>query len=365
MSIGAISRLRFVESLCMSSEEASYCCVRKCLLYLYSLKINFPDRIYLLRGNHECRHLTQFFTFYRECICKYNELVYCAALQSFDSLPLAAVVNEQFLCVHGGLSPEISSLDDIREISRFSEPPSYGPFCDLLWSDPSPTYDKATDAGPSSFFLHNAVRGCAYYFSFDATCAFLEANNLLGVIRAHEVQPDGYRMYKRNPKNDFPAIITLFSAPNYLDMYGNKGALMVYTNDEIDVRQFTAVSHPYWLPNFLDAFSWSLPFVGDKLTQILMAVLNVCSKEELDDVSVPDLRARREVIRNKIKAVARMSRYYSVVKTERESILQLKTLLGSDTLPTGLLSSGPAGIREGCSIADLDGAIEPLLTYFV
>lgn len=101
--------------------------------------------------------------------------------------------------------------------------PSSGLHCDLLWSDPSPTYD--TDSPDGEKFSSNRVRGCSYTYHFRGVMEFLNRNNLLCIVRAHEAQAAGYRMYKTNPATLFPTVITLFSAPNYVDVYNNKGRI--------------------------------------------------------------------------------------------------------------------------------------------
>ncbi|KAI8930101.1 Metallo-dependent phosphatase-like protein [Entophlyctis helioformis] len=321
----------------------------ECVLYLYALKMWFPGSLFLLRGNHECRHLTDYFTFKTEAKHKYSEEVYEAALESFCALPLGAVMNKQFLCIHGGLSPDLNTLDDLRHLNRFREPPTHGLMCDLLWADPLEDFGQERT---NEFFVHNGVRGCSYFFSYHAACAFLEKNNLLSIIRAHEAQDAGYRMYRKTRTTGFPSVITIFSAPNYLDVYNNKAAILKYENNVMNIRQFNCSPHPYWLPNFMDVFTWSLPFVGEKITDMLLAILSICSKEELDDEEglegedLTEQEQRRIVIKNKIKAVGRMASFFATLRQEKESIMELKNVLGVQHLPPGTLALGAEGIKQ-------------------
>ncbi|KAF3009622.1 3',5'-cyclic-nucleotide phosphodiesterase (PDEase) (3':5'-CNP) [Curvularia kusanoi] len=332
----------------------------ECVLYLWSLKIWYPNTLWLLRGNHECRHLTDYFTFKLECKHKYSEAVYEACMDAFCALPLAAVMNKQFLCIHGGLSPELHTLDDLKSIDRFREPPTHGLMCDILWADPLEEFgqEKTND-----FFIHNHVRGCSYFFSYPAACAFLEKNNLLSIIRAHEAQDAGYRMYRKTRTTGFPSVMTIFSAPNYLDVYNNKAAVLKYENNVMNIRQFNCTPHPYWLPNFMDVFTWSLPFVGEKITDMLIAICNTCSKEELEEETPSSLASgpasptplanmdpestefKRRAIKNKILAIGRLSRVFQVLREESERVTELKTASGG-RLPAGTLMLGAEGIKQ-------------------
>lgn len=230
--------------------------------------------------------------------------------------------------------------------------------CDILWADPLEEFGQEKT---SEFFVHNHVRGCSYFFSYPAACAFLEKNNLLSVIRAHEAQDAGYRMYRKTRTTGFPSVMTIFSAPNYLDVYNNKAAVLKYENNVMNIRQFNCTPHPYWLPNFMDVFTWSLPFVGEKITDMLMAILNTCSKEELEEditpstvsepTSPPPERdtetadAKRRAIKNKILAIGRLSRVFQVLREESERVTELKTASGGK-LPAGTLMLGAEGIKQ-------------------
>ncbi|CUG88056.1 serine-threonine protein phosphatase, putative [Bodo saltans] len=283
----------YVDRGCFSTEVT---------LYLLSLKIARPTAIWLLRGNHECRHLTSYFNFREECLHKYNEEVYDTFMACFDALPLAALLNSTFLCVHGGLSPDIKSVDDISLIDRFREPPTSGAMCDLLWADPME--DEEEQMCPDALYLHNELRGCSYVFSFAAVRQFLVDNKLAGIVRAHEAQDEGFRMFRKVEETGFPSVICVFSAPNYCDTYDNKASILEVNNKLLQIRQFHSVEHPYVLPNFMNAFTWSLPFVFDKVGDIV-SLLSGCSANRPASWEDSVFIRRGGVMRAKVKAVIR------------------------------------------------------------
>lgn len=209
------------------------------ILLLLAFKAAMPDSVHLLRGNHECRSLSTFYGFRSECLRKYGRLVYNRVVKCFESMPLAARLETDvgsFLAVHGGLSPEISRVDDINaSVNRFMEPEPTGALCDLLWSDPAKeTSEQDVDWAP------NNVRGCSFTFNEHACREFLKRNNLLAIIRAHELEEEGFREhFSHSPTEDdserdedcdsildLPPVITVFSAPEYCNTNHNMGATL-------------------------------------------------------------------------------------------------------------------------------------------
>ena len=177
--------------------------------YLLSLKVKFPNEVFMLRGNHECREMTSSYNFREQCVSMFDVEVYDAFMDLFDCLPLACVVNGSYLCMHGGISSQMKSLESINQIDRQREPSEEGLMTDLLWADPASTKKCSKD------FKFNNDRKISVIFGKNPTNRILESENLLSIIRAHQVQRKGYKFHKWNGPELFPPIITVFSAPNY------------------------------------------------------------------------------------------------------------------------------------------------------
>ena len=128
------------------------------LVLLFSLKIRHRHRIYILRGNHETPSVNKIYGFYNECAMKYGVGLWWDFQACFNRIPMAGLVSKRILCVHGGVSPEVTSLDVIRNIVRPCEPLDRGLLIDLLWSDP-------TNKGDGWF---HSIRG--RYSSLFRTC---------------------------------------------------------------------------------------------------------------------------------------------------------------------------------------------------
>ena len=180
-----------------------------CLLLCY--KIKFPEKVTLLRGNHESSVTNRIYGFYDECKRRYNVKLWKSFTELFNYLPVAALIDDKILCMHGGLSPDLKSIQNIQDISRPTDIPDTGLLCDLLWSDPD---KEATDYDEND-------RGVSVIFGEKVVMDFNKKNDLDLIIRAHQVVDDGYEFFANRQ------LITIFSAPNYCGEFDNSAGIMI------------------------------------------------------------------------------------------------------------------------------------------
>ncbi|KAF8536635.1 serine/threonine protein phosphatase-like protein [Trichophaea hybrida] len=180
------------------------------ILLLLCYKLKFPENFFLLRGNHECANVTRVYGFYDECKRRCNIKIWKTFVDTFNTLPITAIVAGKIFCVHGGLSPSLQHMDDIRQIARPTDVPDYGLLNDLLWSDPA---DMAGD-------WEENERGVSYCFGKKVIVDFLAKHDFDLVCRAHMVVEDGYEFFNER------TLVTVFSAPNYCGEFDNWGAVM-------------------------------------------------------------------------------------------------------------------------------------------
>ncbi|KAM0164234.1 hypothetical protein ACHAQE_003014 [Botrytis cinerea] len=206
------------KGVCLKSAEINSICLRAREIVLEQpplieleapVKI-YPENFFLLRGNHECANVTRVYGFYDECKRRANVKVWKTFVDVFNCLPIAAIVAGKIFCVHGGLSPALSHMDDIRNIARPTDVPDYGLLNDLLWSDPA---DQEAD-------WEQSERGVSYSFGKKVIQEFLLRHDFDLVCRAHMVVEDGYEFFEGR------VLVTVFSAPNYCGEFDNYGAVM-------------------------------------------------------------------------------------------------------------------------------------------
>ena len=312
------------------------------LLLLMSIKINYKNTIIMLRGNHECRQMTSNFNFKKECEIKYDSEIYNLLMETFDCLPLACIINDKFITLHGGISPDLKKVEDLNTINRFKEPPKVGLMCDILWSDP---FDKDEEA-KNVLYLPNSARNCSYIFGAKAVKPFLEKNKYLSIVRAHETQLEGFKMHQWDQNIDFPSVITIFSAPNYCDVYGNKAAIIKIKNNMINIQQYNYSPHPFILPDFMNIFSWSIPFVSEKISEMLLQIIQ---KQDLDSkLSQSNIIEENvtESLRMKVKIITVMMKMYRTLREQRELIMKLKGFCPGNKIPRGILIQGPEALKS-------------------
>ena len=317
-------------------DRGSFSC--EVMLLLLSLKIKFPEKIWLLRGNHECNTVSGHFGFKQECKVKYGVNVYYKFLLCFQTMPIAALIStaygDIFAC-HGGISPTLKTLDDIEKLDRFVEPESDLSLLDILWSDPitDDQVEGMTEEEYNAFiqldFKYNPMRGCSYCFGYKALKEFLDRNKLVCLVRAHEVQKDGYKKHydsivvEERMKSlianrvsaersgatfdDLPPLITIFSAPNYCDRYENRGAILRIDMalDEFRIIQYDCVEHPTpevhenESENHILAIVAICPYMPTSFKELVRIAVELGPEENLIYETEESHKDQKSIIRNK------------------------------------------------------------------
>ena len=178
---------------------------------LFAYKIKYNENFFMLRGNHESENINKIYGFFDECKRRYSVKLWKLFSDCFNSLPIAAMIDDKILCMHGGLSPDLISLEQLKKIVRPTEIPDDGLLCDLLWSDP----DKNINGWGEN------ERGVSVTFSANIVESFLDKFDLDLICRAHQVVENGYEFFANRQ------LVTIFSAPNYCGEFDNAGAMMM------------------------------------------------------------------------------------------------------------------------------------------
>ena len=187
----------------------------ECICLLLAYKIKYDENFFLLRGNHECGSINRIYGFFDECKRRYNVKLWKSFVDLFNCLPIAASIDDKIFMVHGGLSPELKTVDQLQKIMRPTDVPEEGLLCDILWSDPD---ENASGWGAND-------RGVSVTFNETVLKNFLEKNELDLLCRAHQVVEDGYEFFGNRQ------LVTVFSAPNYCGEFDNSGAIMDVDED--------------------------------------------------------------------------------------------------------------------------------------
>ena len=187
-------------------------------------KVLFPTSVYVIRGNHEFVQMAHQFGFEKEIVTRFGSNILLAEFgKVFSYLPLAVLLNNEYLCIHGGLSPNLFSINQIRAIQKpFDSFESIIP-ASILWSDPKDNVDK----------FEPSTRGVGFFFGKSVTHEFLKENKILKIIRGHECVADGYLSQFNG------SIITVFSASNYCGVSNNKSCVLgISEKGELDPHVF-------------------------------------------------------------------------------------------------------------------------------
>uniref|UniRef100_A0A0R3RQQ8 Serine/threonine-protein phosphatase n=1 Tax=Elaeophora elaphi TaxID=1147741 RepID=A0A0R3RQQ8_9BILA len=185
-----------------------------CLQFCY--KIKYPENFFMLRGNHETPAINRVYGFFEECNRRYHSTRLWNAFQdTFNWMPLCGYIGGRILCMHGGLSPHLNNLDQLRNLPRPIDPPNPSMEIDLLWSDPD-QWVKGWQAN---------TRGASYTFGQDVVVDMCQKLDIDLIARAHQVVQDGYEFFANR------RLVTIFSAPHYCGQFDNAGGTMSISED--------------------------------------------------------------------------------------------------------------------------------------
>ena len=154
-------------------------------------------------------------------------------------------------------------------------------------------------------------------------------------------------MYKWKNSVDFPSVITIFSAPNYCDVYNNKAAVIKFINNTVNIQQYNYSPHPFILPGFMNIFNWSIPFVSEKISEMLLHIIkkDLGDNENDNNNSTVIEDTITNSLRMKVKFITMLMKMYRTLREESELIMKLKGFCPGNKIPRGILMQGPEALK--------------------
>jgi len=166
-------------------------------------------------------------------------------------------------------------------------------------------------------------------------------------------------MHRWDGPQSFPYVITIFSAPNYCGYYENKASVLIIDRGNLSLKQYEESEPPYRLPDNMDVFSWSVPFLAEKVTNMLFNLIKRGTGSDIteDDIDLDkmlkneepmdDKKKKQLVMKGKVCSVAKMSKMFTTLREESEMLLQIKNISPDGKLPRGILLQGKPAIKNG------------------
>src|SRR3989338_1130106 len=282
--------------------------------------------------------------------------IWQAFINTFDMLPLAAVITNddgKYLALHGGIGLKLQTIDSIKDLNRYREPLEAGVLVDILWADPEEEDvlegmdDDEIEDWKTFTFDANQARGRSYTFGNTAITNFLRRNGLKCLLRGHSVMQKGYKRHYFGEQSEEPMCITIFSAPNYCSKYQNLGAYARIPSSGVHISTHTVVwtEPPFWLPEFQNCISFSLPTVTNTirgvvegLFEFLLADENAAASEAtskhkmVSSVVKKQVQSDQPMLLSPLKAGAyqnNLDKFQAFLRAQQEE-------RGSELRPTGI-----------------------------